>query len=220
MKAVVYHADSHFAWGGQVGDIYKKSFEGFKRNCHKYGIQVVHLTINDHPVWGDESVRYGGFAPKNVMFNRELLFAQYLEESGKEGEVYWFTEPDYRIFREFPPLQADCALLYRADDDVRITPSWRMGTVKALPFFKKWAAMVQTVEWRQGVGKDWHCDSDVFNRFYKDAGKPTKDFEYLGVKVEFRNYYDYIKGKCKFGRNFLSNRKGELLKWDEVNGSG
>ena len=210
MKAVVYHADSHFAWGGEVGETYRKIFEGFKKNCHDFGYSVVHLTLEGFPGYGDENIYFSGYNPREVMFNRELIFCEYLENA--DDGVHWFTEPDYRIYRPWPPLKADCALLYRPDDAVKLNPAWRLATRKAAPLFREFRDAVKTVEIRPGVGRDWHCDSDAFNRVFKRMGTPERYCEFVGVKIELRDYYDYIKGRCTYGRNYLSKQKEELLR--------
>lgn len=210
MKAVCYHADAHYADGSEVGDTYKRLFQGFKKNCHEYGLKTIHVTLEGHEGWGDENYFVSGLDPANVMLNREIAFCDFLEKA-PEG-VYWFTEPDYRIFKAWPRLTTDCALLYRADDDVRITPCWRMATKKAIPVFRMFRDETKSIELRPGVGWDWHCDSEGFNRSWKKMGEPKEGrYSYLGVEIEFRKFSEYIKPDPIYGRNFAWKAKEILL---------
>lgn len=213
MKAVVYHANAHFAWGGDVGDLYERLFKKFVEHCHGYGIDVIHLTLEGHPGWGDENRYYANLDPKNVMLNREECFTQFI--GGASWGVYWFAEPDYRITKMWPPLRDDChaALLYRKGDDVPNCPAWRLATPRAYPLFKKWRDVYRTLEPYQGVGFDWHGDSWAFTKVWKEMGRPKAGdvVEYEGVSIEFRDYADYIKPLFTYGRNYFGNAKGKLL---------
>ncbi len=199
MKAVYWHADASFAWGGKVGDTYKRLAERFVPLCHKHGMQVVHLTAMNHEGWGDEVIRYD-LDPKHVMLNREVAFAEFLEAA--PDDVYWFTEPDYEIFRMWPALEKDLCMLKR-EDHVPLTPAWRMATKKALPVFRK--ACEDYLKMNHSF--DWHGDSHVWTDIYHQA----KDGEFLGVQFEFRPYGEYIKGKTIYGANHLAQRKFEYL---------
>lgn len=207
MKAVVYHADSHFAWGDPVTGVYEPLFREFVKMCHRYDMQVVHLTLKGFPGWGDENRFFGSYDPKNVMANREVCFTEFLRRAPED--VYWFTEPDYRIARMWPPLEADCAMLFRRGDAVPMTPSWRLATPQALPFFLELRDRVLN----SGYPLDWHCDSAGATSLWKDMGRPETGYivEYQGVEISFRDYSDYIKGKCTYGRNYLSKNKLQLL---------
>jgi hypothetical protein len=204
VKAVVYHADATYV-GGKQWD-YKKLFEGFRKNCAKFGIPVVHLTVKGHEGWGDENVFYD-LDPKTVMLNREITFCDYLEKS--EG-VCWFSEPDYRIFKMWPPLDADAALLYRDGDGVPISPAWRMATNKALPLFQEFVTLTKESEPEKDQG--WHCDSRAMAKVWEKLGKPNGwQASFLGVKIEIRKFRDYIKPHPIYGRNYAWNMKKELL---------
>lgn len=211
MKAVVYHADAHFAWGGSVGDLYKRLFSKFVAQCHAHDIPVVHLTLDGHPGWGDETIRYPQLVPANVMLNREECFSAFLESA--PDDVYWFCEPDYEIVKMWPKLTTDCAMLYRDGDSVPMNPAWRMARPKALPFFLKLRDTYRALTPTRGVGFDWHGDSWAFTKVWKNMGSP-KGYglvKYLGVEIEFRDYADYIKPKCKFGRNHFGAKKERWL---------
>lgn len=211
MKAVVYHADAKFAWGGAVGDLYKKLFEKFRRQCKSHGMDLIHLTLDGQPGWGDKNFYYSGLDQQNVVLNREECFSRFLETA--EDDVYWFTEPDIQIYRMWGPLNADCALLFRAGDDVPMCPAWRMAKPSALPVFLRLRDHLRAVEVRPGVGHDWHGDSEAFTKVWNEMGCPKEGetVDYLGVNVEFRKYADYIKGSNKFSRNFFGQNKHQLL---------
>lgn len=205
MKAVFFHADAHFPDGKPVGDIYRRLAVGFKRNCQKFGLKTVHLTLEGHEGWGDETIFLSGLDPRNIMLNREIAFCDFLEKAPED--VYWFTEPDYRIWRPWPKLKADVALLYRVDD-VPINPAWRMATKKALPLFRLFLEETKKVELRPGVGWDWHCDSEGFRAVWARMGKAD---EFLGIKIEWRPFEDYIKPDPIYGGNFAGDSKSFLL---------
>jgi hypothetical protein len=145
------------------------------------------------------------------MLNREIAFCDFLEKA--PDDVYWFSEPDYRILTPWPRLNADCALLYRPNDDVAITPAWRMATKKALPLFALFRDETRGAKLRPGVGYDWHCDSEGFNSVFKMMGKAS---EYLGVSIEWRDFRDYIKPDPIYGRNYAWKAKEELLRAEAI----
>jgi hypothetical protein len=145
------------------------------------------------------------------MLNREIAFCDFLENA--PDDVYWFGEPDYRIFILWPELEADCALLYRERDDVPMTPAWRMATKKAIPLFQAMKHETQNVRLRPGVGFDWHCDSEAFNTLWRKMGSPAYEpIKYLGVSIEFRPFKDYIKPRPLYGQNYAWKAKEELLR--------
>lgn len=211
MKAVVYHADARFAWGDPVGRVYADLFKRFRKQCSDYGMELIHLTLTGQPGWGDKNFHYDGLKPENVVLNREECFSRFLETAA--DDVYWFAEPDMCIYRMWPDLEADCAMVYRSNDDVPMCPAWRMARPSALPFFQKLRDTLRGITVRPGVGFDWHGDSEAFTTVWKDMGCPQKGVvDYMGLKIEFRKYEDYIKGTTKFTRNYFGKRKMELLK--------
>ena len=170
------------------------------------------MTLEGHEGWGDENHYVSGLDPKNVMLNREIAFCDFLATAPED--TYFFIEPDYRLFREFPALVADCALLFRENDDVPLTPAWRMATKKALPLFRKFRDETQNVKLRPGVGFDWHCDSEGFTAVWRKMGSPS-DYTprtYAGVKIEFRKFGEYIKPNPIYGKNYAWKAKEDLLR--------
>ncbi len=193
MKAVIYHADSHFAWGSKPGDFYKHLFGRLR-----FEMPVIHLTCVGHPIWGDEGLHFD-LDPKNVVANREECFAGFLEYA--PDDVYWFTEPDCEILHPFPALKKDAAFLYRPGDDVPMTPSWRLARPKAFPLFDLFRE-----EMRKDHRKDWHGDSAALTASWKRLGSPQEDFEYQGLQVEMRPYADYVK-PGRYTKNNLGQKK-------------
>jgi hypothetical protein len=212
LKAVVYHADAHDPSGTPVGDQYQKLFKGLNTNCHKYGLQTVQVTLEGHPCWADEAYYVSGLDPKNMMLNREICFTDFLKNAPED--VYWFTEPDYRIWKNWPPLKEgfDCALLLREGDGVPLNPSWRMATKKALPLFEEFRD--ECLKWPTKY--DWHCDSEAFVAVHKKMGRPNRTVDsktYLGVAIEFRLFHEYVKPNPVYGRNYAGRgMKKELLR--------
>jgi len=210
MKAVVYHADSHFAWGPAVGDLYAQLFPKFIDRCHRFGFEkVIHLNLEGFPEWGDETINYKGYEAKDVMYNRELIFADFLENA--PDDVYWFGEPDYVFFKKWPVLSTDLALLYRHGDSVPMTPGWRLARPKASPIFREIAEIVKEVPIGEGIGRDWHCDSVAFVSMWKRFGKPKEGHvAYKGISVEMRVYKEYVKPGV-YCRNYNGPSKHKLI---------
>ena len=166
------------------------------------------MTLEGFEGWGDENHYVAGLDPKNVMLNREIAFCDFLE--GAPDDVYWFTEPDYRIWRMWPPLAADCELLYREGDGVPLNPSWRLARRKALPLFEE--CRDEAKKWPNKY--DWHCDSEVFAALWKRMREPKAGEKrtYLGVEIGFRVFREYVKPNPIYGRNYAWKAKEELLR--------
>ena len=99
---------------------------------------------------GDENYFYKG-SSEHIVYNRELFFAQFLREQ-KRDDVFWLTEPDHRIVRRFPELAEDIDLcLLRRDDEVAITPCWKLARRTAAPFFEEACTYFD-----DSKGKQWH----------------------------------------------------------------
>lgn len=198
MKAVYYHADSHFPWGDRPGDVYAKLADKFKKQCHEHGLQVVHLTCDGFPGWGDENHSFP-LDPKNIVANREEAFTSFLETAPEDW--YWFTEPDCEILGRIPTPTCDAVFLYRKGDGVPMTPSWRMARPKALPVFK---ALRDAM--REDHRKDWHGDSAAFTKVWNEMGRPTERVEYLGVKIRFWDFAEFAK-PGRYTRNLMGRSK-------------
>lgn len=194
MKAVVYHADSHFPWGGKPGVLYEQMFKRFR----SYGIPVIHLTCKGFPIWGDEG-RHFDLDPHNIVANREEAFTAFLQSA--PDDVYWFAEPDFEVLRPIPELEGDLAMLYRREDDVPLTPGWRLARPSALPIF----TMIRE-EMRLDARKDWHGDSAAMTAVWKTLGSPQSNFKYRGIEVELRQFSQYVKPGL-FTRNRMGKSK-------------
>jgi len=210
MRAVIYHSSTKALWPSLPDDAYERLFKGFIRNSRPYCDCVFHLTIEGNPGWGDATIwPFEGttLKSKDIMYNREVMFTQFLKYAASIDTVYWFTEPDARIVKEFPPLadDVDLALLYR-DDDVHITPSFRLARKAALPVFE-WV-----LEHFDGP-RDWHGDSMAFNALYEAMGFPQLNdrFTWNGVRIELRDYNDYTRKHSKYVRHWKAFSKSQLL---------
>jgi hypothetical protein len=206
LKAVVWHANYKRPNGEDAGDTYKRLFVGFTKMLHEHDITLVHLTTDGHEKWGDETIYYD-LDPKNVVLNREIAFCDYLKD---QNELVWFTEPDTDIIKMFPLTDADCALLTRLNDGVSLNPAWRLANKNALPLFEEFRDETEK------TGKhDWHGDSDAFKIVHSRMGKVYHNqrtrINYNGVNIELRDYSHYIKGECRFTKNYLSDGKEALI---------
>lgn len=203
MKAIIYHADGPMAQNYPAG-IYETLFQGFVRNAHKFGMEVVHLTVNGHPCWGDTSFSIEA-DPVNIVYNREIAWLEFLKQSDPD-ETYWLTEPDSRIAQIWPDLSCDLCLLVRRGDGVRITPSWRMARKICVPFFE------EIVEYFDTNAKTWHGDSTAFVKMWHAMGCPDIGHtQYKGLTVDLRNYKEYSMTKSKYSQQFKAGNKLRLL---------
>lgn len=213
MKAVVYHADANFAWGDPVKDTYRNLFRKFREQVNSYGMELIHLTLIGHEGWGDSTIYFDGLEPQNVVLNREECFTQFIEQN--EG-VFWFCEPDMKINKMWPPLKKDLAMLYRRGDSVPLNPAWKMATNKAAPIFRHLRDNLRALVPYQEPNKEpvdfrWHGDSWAYNKAWKEFGRPTNDFNALGVSIELRDYKDYIKDKGTYSINLFGKKKNEWV---------
>lgn len=201
MKAVIYHAPAKTLWHTPP-NLYKRLFEGFKEQAHKHGVSLIHLTLTGCEGWGDENIYYTGLDAQNVVYNREVCFTKFLENA--PDDVYWLTEPDARLMQMFPWPKADLTMLYR-DDDVHMTPSFRIARKSSLPIFQELLSSFKGE-------KDWHGDSRTFNLMYERMGSPKIGFmQYKGLQVEFRDYRDYGLKHSKYVTHHKFISKMQLL---------
>lgn len=202
MKAVIYHADGPMAKNFPP-DTYHKLFEGFRQNASQFGVTTIHLTLADHPGWGDENYYFPDLDPEHVVYNREKCFLNFLATA--PDNVYWFTEPDSRIAEMWPDLTGDLALL-RRQDSVAITPAWRLARPSALPIFE------MSLQHFDLNLKSWHGDSIAFRQLWLDFGQPdVGHFEYAGIKIQLRDYNDYCRINSRYSRQWKASKKLRLL---------
>ena len=205
MKAVVYHADAQTHDGTPAGDLYKRLFKRFREHVHSFGMDLVHVTLAGFPGWGDENHYFDGLEAQNVMANREECFHDFLAQA--PDDVYWFTEVDLTIYRMWPDLKVDCAMLYRKDAKAPMTPAWRMARPSALPFFK-----ILRDAMRLEPAKMWHGDSEAFRKVWEKMGSPQKGvIDFMGVKIEMRDYTHYVKHSGLYCRHAIRIDQKEVL---------
>ena len=213
-KAVIYHATTNFRdlfpkSGSLPDDLYEQLFKGVKRALHRFKIPLIHLSVEGHPGWGDENYFYKGTSD-HIVYNRELFFAQFLREQ-KRDNVFWLTEPDHRIVRRFPELAEDIDLcLLRRDDEVAITPCWKLAGSTAAPFFEE-----ACTYFNDSKGKQWHGDSFAYIKLWENMGRPgLKDspVSYKGMRIELRPYSDYSEKDSIYVQHWKSHTKSKLLK--------
>jgi len=202
MKAVVYHADASIAKKFPEG-AYKKLLLELRKNCNKFDIPLVHITINGFESYGDENI-FVDADPENIVWNREKFFIDYLKDADP-NETYYFTEPDSRIEQIFPPLTTDLALLYRTVPP-HIPPAWRLAKKKSLPIFEEVFDDYNT------NNKTWNSDSNAWNNFFtkldlENEGKTIHN----NITIELRSYKHYCTKKGKYVSQFKGKSKSKLL---------
>jgi hypothetical protein len=202
LKAVVYHADWIHGTGNRTHDLYPRLFERFRAHIKPFGMRLVHLTLEGFPGWGDENHYFQG-SPENIVLNREECFCQYLAE---QNEVCWFTEVDCTVNRMWPVLKEDCAMLYRTLDTSPMNMAWRLAKRTALPFFE---------ELRDAVRLEpdkWSGDNEAFRKVWYRMGCPkVGTVDYKGVRIEMRDYTDYVKHSGKYSRYAFTWEQKEAL---------
>lgn len=202
MKAVLYHANASVA-DDYPDNTYEILFKDFVHNAHQFGMDVVHVTVNGHPGWGDENFYIDADA-QHIVYNREIGFIDFLRQADPT-EVYWFTEPDSRIYRNWPALEGDLCVLRRSDP-VAINPSWRMARTSALPWFEEVLTLFDLER------KTWHGDSVAFAGIWHRMGRPEVGRHvYHGMDIELRPFKQYCNLKSKFSRQYSHFNKLELL---------
>lgn len=205
MKAVIYHADGAIARKFQPGT-YERLFAGFKENVHKFGMELIHITLEGHPGWGDQNIHIKG-DPEHIVYNREIAFTGFLQHA--PDDTYWFTEPDARLHTPMPDLDGDLALL-RRNDVIAISPWWRLARPSALLFFQ------EVIEHFDPAQKDWHGDSWAFVKMWELMGRPDIGSTiYKGLKIELRDYNLYTKTNSPYSRQWKAKNKINLLNMEK-----
>jgi len=207
MKAVVYHADANIAKTFDNEDLYEELFHSLKDNLNTFGIDLIHITVTGHPGWGNENYYYDVEDVNNVVYNREICFIDFLENIASDDEVYWFTEPDTRLLKEFPVLEADLALLLRGDSNP-VTPAWRLARRSALPIFKEALNNFNLDK------KDWNGDSPAWYSVWQQFGEPRElgVYSWNDLNIELRSYQDYCSRKRPiYSSQYKGHSKNLLL---------
>jgi hypothetical protein len=204
MKVVIYHAEANVAKKRRPG-IYKELTALLKKNVNSFGFPLIHLTTAGHEGWGDENYFYD-LDPKEINYNRELCYIDFLKNSANDTDVYWFTEPDWRINQLFPPLENDIDFLLR-DDNAPLHPGWRLAKRSALPVFEETLKCYDI----SPDQKIWGGDSTGLRNLYDNFGRPTDTFKAVGCSVGLRYYKEYGMRKGKYTQQFKADHKEELL---------
>jgi hypothetical protein len=201
MKAVIYHADTFLA-DKFPKDTYKNITLGLKENLNSFNIPLIHITTTGHEGWGDENYFYDG-DPKDTVYNREKFFLEFLKTCPED--TYWFTEPDSRLHGELPLLTTDLALL-RRNDEIAISPWWRLAKKSSVPFFEE---VLKNFDMEN---KSWHGDSTAYIKTWEAIGKPGWGIHmWNGISIDFRDYRLYTGRMQPYSRQWKSHKKLELI---------
>jgi hypothetical protein len=208
MKAVVYHTDASLSKKFPK-DTYKNLLIGLRKNCNKFDIPLVHITINGFEGYGDENV-FVDADPEDITHNREKFFIEYLKTANPK-ETYYFTEPDSRINKMFPPLITDAAFLYRKGTNT-ITPAWRLAKRSALPIFE------EAFSYYDEDIQDWGRDTAAWKCLYDKLKHPGLGIaHYKSLTVELRSYKSYcLKRRTGYVSQFKSYHKKHLIEQDRL----
>jgi len=217
MKAVIYHADAPRANTPRTYTIgfqtrfshfsYKDLIIGLKENLNSYGIELIHLTLDGFPGYGDLNFFYPG-NPDEIIYNREVCFTEFLKNQAEAHEQYWFTEADVRLRNPFPLLEqgVDAALIV-APSEKRFLPTWRLAKKSAAPIFEEAVAEF-------GSLKHWDGDTEAWGKVYLTAGSPgeNQQITHNGMCLETRAYKLYNMGKSHYTAHYKSKHKEFILK--------
>lgn len=210
MKVVIYHADASKVKKFEP-DTYKNLTVGFRENLENFGLELIHLTAKGHEGWGNTNYFYD-VDPEQINYSREICFVDFIKNTAKDDEVYWFTEPDHRLIDLFPPLDCDLALLYRHEDYCPVPPSWRLAKKSAAPLFEEIFEVYNrniTADYNPIV---WGGDSDAMRALWNRMGQPSFGKTlYKGLEIDFRNYKQYSNTKSKYTRQFKAGNKKIIL---------
>ena len=209
MKAVVYHTDASIA-NNFPKDTYKKLLIGLRKNCNEFNIPLIHITINGYPGYGNENI-FVDADPEDITHNREKFFIELLKLA-KDDEVFYFTEPDSRINKMFPPLTVDAAFLFRSGEHT-ITPAWRLAKRSALPIFEEAFSYYNTST------ADWGRDTLAWKKLCDNIENPKLGIvDYNGLKIDLRRYKDYcFRRRSGYVSQFKANSKRDLIEQDKLN---
>lgn len=210
MKAVIFHADGRFGMRHGKGHLYKHLVEELRKNLHKFDIPLIHVTVLGHEGWGDENYFYEVENINEVIYNREKCLLEFMRKDATEDEIYWFCEPDFRMLKEFPPLTADLAMLYR-QDPMPMTPAWRLAKKSALPVFE------EAFKHFDISRKEWHGDSPAWIKLWQMLGSPTqnksetKQYKWNNITIELRPYGHYAsRSKCIYSGQWKGGSKWSI----------
>lgn len=205
MKAVVYHADA-FKEGKMPKGIYRQLIKQLRVNVNKFDMPLIHLTVNDHDGLGDENYSYKMESVHQVIWNREKCIVEFLKNHADPNEEYLFLEPDFEIQKHIPRLTTDLCLLLRGDD-VALTPAWRLCKKNAYKFFE------ESLNYFPEEHKDWHGDSQAWNRMYANMGSPKLLglYQYNGISIELRPYGDYASKRGTFSKQYKGGAKTQMV---------
>lgn len=212
---VFYHTTSPELLHPMPADVYPRICRRFVEMCHKWDLTVVHLSVDINELYGDSKHCFFG-DPRNIVYNREICFRDFLKYHALPQRQYLFCEPDMVIKQMFPllPEHADMALLYRHDHKPHLAAAWRFAKTSALPFFEETARLAEFQR------KDWHGDSEVFNQIYTEMfpiNKPAMYdivYPWKTLNIQLRAYEDYVKWRYTYMHHYTAERKMDLLASD------
>ena len=210
MKAVIYHADADRAKKHSHLP-YKDLIIGMKENLNSYGIELIHLTLEGFPGYGDANFFYSGI-PNEIIYNREVCFTDFLRNKAEDNEQYWFSEADVRLRNPFPLLEenVDAAFVVNTIEK-RFIPPWRLAKKSAAKIFEQALSYYTTM-------KDWDGDTESWGQLYREMGYPEVGtvISYNNLQIESRPYKHYNMGSSHYCAHYKANNKQFLLERNDL----
>ena len=211
MKAVIYHADAARAEKWKVFP-YDKLILGMKDNLNSYGIELIYLTLEGLPGLGDVNYFYSDLIPREITYNREVCFTDFLRNKAEDNEQYWFSEADVRLRNHFPLLEenVDAAFVINTIEK-RFIPPWRLAKKSAAKIFEQALSYYTTM-------KDWDGDTESWGRLYREMGYPEVGtvISYNNLQIESRPYKHYNKGSSHYCAHYKAKNKQFILERNDL----
>jgi hypothetical protein len=210
MKAVIYHADDLRA--ERYGFNYEKLISGMKENLNSYGIELIYLTLEGCPGYGDVNYFYSNLIPGEITYNREVCFTDFLKNKAEDNEQYWFSEADVRLRNPFPLLEENIDAAFVVNTlEKRFIPPWRLAKKSAAKIFAQALSYYTTL-------KGWDGDTESWGQLYREMGHPEVGtvISYNDLQIESRPYKPYNMSSSYYAAHYKGKNKQFLLERNDL----
>lgn len=211
MKAVIYHADARRAEKYKAFP-YDKLISGMKENLNSYGIELIYLTLEGRPGYGDINYFYSDLIPEEITYNREVCFTDFLKNKAEDNEQYWFSEADVRLRNPFPLLEENTDAAFVVSTlEKRFIPPWRLAKKSAAKIFEQALSYYTTL-------KAWDGDTESWGQLYREMGYPEVGtvISYNDLQIESRPYKPYNMSSSRYCAHYKAKNKQFLLERNDL----
>lgn len=213
MRYVVYFVPKESIHPCTSLDLYKKLWPIMKKSVNDLGHELVHITDDHTPCWGDSAFRIE-LDPSTTIYSRDVAWLAYLA-SLKDREQACMIEPDTILVRDIPPIKKGCNMVLLQRPQSYMAGWFKLATKLAMPFYRQ---VIKNYDGLPEEMKVFHGDIRALHRTIGigDHEKAERiPMEACGVKIEVRNWYQYgfRKGHDPYLLQFKGGSKPEMLKW-------